>query len=304
MGIFFALIAALFTSISNFCMRRSIDAGGSSRAYLVIQLMISFFVMLLLNPVRTGNFDWQWSVTGLGLVGGILFGFLMWSIGKTLEKGPPGLSFAILNTSTVIPAIFMAILFGASFGHPYSFWNGLGSILVVSGLFWAAGAAEKNPQKAIWATFAIVMFAIHILFLVYLQWWALLLKPDHGFSSLLSISIDPTKVQWFMPAIFFVGTLMQGVVYLSQEKRWPNKSEMFYGVLGGITNAVCTFFLILAPQKAAAWENAMLFPIFSVSIIILCNIWAQLLYKERVNWKANAVCLAGLLIGTISWSAF
>ncbi len=86
--------------------------------------------------------------------------------------------------------------------------------------------------------------------------------------------------------------------------RFPKGVEIYYGIAGGVANGACTFFLILAPQVATAWENAMIFPIFSVGIIIICNAWAQALYQERVNWWANLVCLVGLVIGTVAWDVF
>lgn len=304
MGIFLVLLAGLFASIANFCMRKSIDAGGSSKGYLVVQLAFSFFVMVLLNPVRTENYTWDWQAVGLGLIGGIFFGLLMWGLGKTLEKGPPGLSFAILNSATVIPAIVLVLLFGYAYGHSYSIWNGIGSLLVVAGLFWAGWSAEDNIHKKAWKNYALLMFAAHALFLVYLQWWAMVLRPELPLSSLLPFHIDPTRVAWFMPAVLFVGAIVQLGIYIYKVGKMPKKSEVFWGILGGITNGACTFFLILAPQKATPSENAMLFPIFSVAIIIICNIWAQALYSEKVNWKANFICLAGLLIGSIAWHQF
>lgn len=303
MGIFFALLAALLASISNFCLRRSIDSGGSSKAYLVVQLTFSFFVMIALNPIRTQDFAWSTPAVILGLFGGILFGLLMWGLGRALEKGPPGLTFAVLNTSSVMPAIVMALLFGSLFGHPYTLANGLGSLLVVAGLFWAGSSSEKNPHKALWIFYAALIFVVHTIFLVFLQWWALVLKPALPHSLFLPFHLTAEKIQWFMPAIFFVGALIQWSIYLYTRHRFPKGAEITYGILGGIANGACTFFLILAPQVATAWENAMIFPIFAVGIILICNSWAQILYKEKINWWANLLALIGLVIGTVAWQS-
>lgn len=301
MGILFAIFAAALASISNFCMRRSIDAGGSSKAYLVVQLSFSFLVMILLNPVRTGDYGWNNAAVGLGLIGGVIFGLLMWGLGKTLEKGPPGLSFAILNTSSVAPAIALALLFGAALGHPYTLSNAIGSAFVVIGLFWAGWTSEENPHKAIWIFYAVLIFAAHTLFLVFLQWWAMILKPGLPKTLLVPFHIEAENIQWFMPSIVFVGALFQWIVYFVKRHRMPKGAEVYYGILGGIANGACTFFLILAPQVASSWENAMIFPIFSVGIILICNAWAQAIYKEPVNWWANALCVIGLVIGTVAW---
>ncbi len=303
MGIVFAILAALLASLSNFSLRRSIDAGGSSKAYLVVQLTFSFIVMVFLNPVRTGDYEWDTLAVSMGLVGGLIFGFLMWGLGKTLEKGPPGLSFAILNTSSVMPAIVLSVLFGALFHHPYNLANGMGSLLVVIGLVWAGWTSASNPNKSMWIFFATFIFAIHTLFLVFLQWWAMLLKPGLPSSSLLPFDLTTAHIQWFMPAIFFVGALIQWIIYLTSRHRFPKGAEIYYGILGGVANGACTFFLIRAPQVSNAWENAMIFPIFSVGIILICNGWAQWLYKEKVNWKANFLSLAGLVVGTVAWQS-
>ncbi|MCH9608666.1 MAG: hypothetical protein S4CHLAM45_12470 [Chlamydiales bacterium] len=303
MGIIFVLLAGLFASISNYCMRRSIDAGGSSRAYLMIQLSFSFLIMILLNPLRMHDFGWSNTVVSLGLLGGLLLGAFMWGLGKSLEKGPPGLTLAIVNTSSVAPAIVLAVLFGLQFGHSYTLWNGVGTLLVVFGILWAGWTSVKTKSWKSWTFFSTYNFILHTLFLVYLQWWAMLLNTDLPLKKLLPFHIETTHIHWFMPAIFFMAAFFQWWVYLSTERRIPKRSEFLYGLLGGVTNGSCAFFLIKAPQVASSWQNAMLFPIYSVSIIVCCNLWSQAFYKEKVNWKANSLCMGGLVIGTVLWSS-
>ena len=301
MGILFAFLAGLLASSSNYCMRRSIDSGGSSSAYLVIQLTFSFLVMILLNPVRMHEFGWDNTVLTLGLIGGLLLGAFMWGLGKSLEKGPAGLTLAIVNASSIVPALVLTLLFGFKYGHSYTLYNALGSVLVVIGIFWAGWTREKNSQSKSWPLYSIFVFVIHASYLVYLAWWAMLLTSDLPLGKLLPFHIQTSHIQWFMPAVFFMAALFQWGAFLKGEKQIPKKSEIIYGFLGGITNGTCAFFLIKAPQVATSWQNAMLFPIFSVAIIISCNIWSQAIYKEKVNWKANALCITGLAIGTIVW---
>ena len=301
MGLLFAFFAALLAAVSNLLMRRSIDKGGSSRGYLVVQLSFSFLVMILLNPVRTMDFAPNLPSILLGLLGGVLLGAVMWSLGKSLETGPPGLSLAIINASSIMPAIMLVMLFGAQYGHGYSLMNGLGSLFVVIGILWAGWTRDANESKKAWVIFVTAVFVFHTFYLIYLQWWAMVLSPDLPLSKLLPFHMEPLHIAWFMPAIFFSAAIFQWVVYLRQEKSRPKRAEVSFGLLGGVTNGLCAFFLIMAPQVAKPWENAMLFPIFSVGIILICNIWAKMLYGEKVNWLANSVCIGGLLVGTISW---
>lgn len=303
MGIQLILVASLFIALSNYCMRRSIDAGGSSKGFLMIQLFLVFIVAVLLNPVRSGDYHWSSCMAGFGIAGGVVLALMMASLGRSLELGPPGLTFAALNASTVMPIILMVLFFGASFGYKYTLWNGIGSILVVIGLFWAGWKTSQNTQKSNWITFVTAAFFLHVLFLVFLSWRALFINYPGENGLFLSFDMDDAKSQWFMPTVFFVAFLFQFVVYLVAEKRIPKKGEFFYGILGGIANGVGTFFMIRATEASTPVEHAIIYPLFAVTIIILCNIWGQWLYKEQVNWKANALCVFGILIGSIDWSA-
>ena len=158
MGIELMIIASLFVAASNFCMRRSIDSGGSSKAFLMIQLTLVFFVAVLLNPVRTGDYTLCPCMIYFGLAGGIILAVMMICLGKSLETGPPGLTFAALNSSTVMPMLLMVLLFGARFGYIYTGFNALGSLLVVLGLFWAGWGARGLEKKMRWASFVIGAF--------------------------------------------------------------------------------------------------------------------------------------------------
>lgn len=303
MGILFVLISGLLAATSNYFLRRSIDAGGSAKAYLVVQLSISFCLMIFLNPMRMHDFGWNNTVCTLGLFGGLILGVFMWGLGKNLEKGPPGLTLAIVNTSSIMPALILFLLFGLTYGHGYTLWNGVGSLLVVAGIFWAGWTSVKNANWKSWTYFSAMSFSLHTLFLVYLQWWAMLLAIDLPLGRLLPFHIETAHIHWFMPAVFFMAAAIQWVIYLKQGSSMPNKSELLYGIFGGIANGLCGFFLIKAPQVVSTWQNAMLFPIYSVSIILFCNLWSQLIYKERVNWAANTLCVSGLIVGTVVWSS-
>jgi len=301
LGIQLILIAGLFVAGSNFCMRRSIDAGGTTKAFLMIQLFIVFLVAILLNPVRSGNFEWSSSMAVFGFAGGLILAFMMASLGKALESGPPGLTFAALNASTVMPSMMMALFFGGAFGYIYTLWNGVGSLLVVIGLFWAGWQAAKSEQKANWVAFVAGAFLLHVLFLIFLSWRALFIHFPNAEDLLFSFTPQDMETQWFMPMVFLAAFVVQSFIFAKAERRFPNQKEAIYGVSGGIANGIGTFFMIRATEVATPLEHAMIYPVFSIAIILLCNMWGKWLYQEQVNWKANAVCVIGILVGTLDW---
>ncbi len=302
MGIQLILVASLFVAVSNLFFRRSIDSGGTSKAFLMIQLFLTFIVAIFLNPVRTGNYTWSYPMAAFGLSGGIVLGAMMAVLGKALETGPAGLTFAILNSSTVMPMIIMVLFFGSAFGYVYTTSNGIGSILVILGLFWAGWGTLKSKKMIKWASFAFAAFLLHVIFLVFMQWRALFLNFPGENGLLLSFATEDIANEWFMPMIFLSAFIFQAVIYVTSIKRLPNRQEVLYGILGGITNGIGTFFLIRATEVSTSFEHALIFPLFSVTIILLCNVWGHFLYKEKVNWKANAFCVLGLLVGTLNWS--
>lgn len=304
MGIQLILISALFIALSNYCMRKSIDAGGSSKGFLMIQLFLVFGVAILLNPIRSGDFHWSNCMAAFGVAGGVVLALMMASLGRALESGPPGLTFAALNASTVMPLVLMVMFFGASFGYIYTLWNGIGSLLVVGGLFWAGWQASLNEQKSRWITYITAAFFLHVLFLVFLSWRALFINFPGQTGLFLSFDMDDAKSQWFMPIVFFVAFIFQLAFYMAAEKKMPKKEEFIYGGIGGIVNGIGTFFMIRATEVSTPIEHAMIYPLWAVAIIILCNFWGRWFYKEQVNWKANALCVFGILIGSIDWKAF
>ena len=267
----------------------------------MIQLFIVFLVAIVLGPVRSGDYHWSHCMASFGIAGGIVLALMMASLGRSLELGPPGLTFAALNSSTVMPSVLMVLLFGASFGYHYTLWNGIGSFLVVAGLFWAGMRTSRSEQKSAWVMFVTAAFFLHVLFLVFLSWRALFINFPGQTGLFLSFDMDDARCQWFMPMVFCAAFLIQTAIYLFAEKRVPKKGEVLYGLIGGVANGVGTFFMIRATEVSTSFEHATIYPLFAVTIIILCNIWGRWLYKEKVNWKANALCVLGILVATLDW---
>ncbi len=304
MALWLAFSGALLCGISNLFMRKSLDAGGSTKGFLVFNEAFSFFIAVLLGPVRSGVYGWSNAIALTGLIAGVFLGVMMWAIGKAVEKGPPGLTIAVLNASTLVPALIMVALFGTAFGHTYQSWNAFGSLIVLIGLFWAGWQTTQGyRERKTWFLLAMIAFWCHTLFLVILQWRALLIRTDLPTSGLLPFFVDPQSAEWFMPMIFVSATLILAYVFWSRERRAPQKTEVVYGLYGGICNGACTYFLMRAAQLATPWENAVTFPLFAVSLIMVCNLWGKILYKENVHWRAMALCVGGLFVGTLNWSS-
>lgn len=301
MAIFLMFIASVFVSLANYSMRRSIDSGGTTKVFLVFQMTTAFIVAIFLNPIRTGRYEINLPILLLGAFSGLVLATFLFSLGRALEKGPPGFTFSILNASTVVPGIAMAFLFGSLMGFPYTAWHGIGSILVVAGLFWAGKGLDGLQDKKGWSLFALSMFSLHALLLIIFQWRALLLNSAHPEQIFSSFTGETIQSQWFMPSMFLTSAIFQLILFLRFERRAPFQKEILYGVVGGVANSLCTYFMIWSTEVANPLENAVIFPIFSVVTIIFSNLWGQKLYQEKVNWRACQLCAFGLIVGTVDW---
>lgn len=300
MGLVFVLIAALLAAFCNLLLKMSIRSGGSSQGYLAVQVTFTFLVMIFLEPARAHNFHIHLPVIVIGMIGGLILGFFFWAFGRALETGSASVTIAALNATSLVPGFVLAGGFGVAFGHILTGCHLWGTALVLLGVLWAGRASVTHTMHRGWYTFLIVMFLCHSLYLIFLQWWAMLLNPHLPPHRLLP-SLHSDDIYWFMPSIFFVAALFQIGILIQKERKWPSRQEMLFGLWGGIANGVCSYFLILAPQVAAPWENALLFPTFSVGIILLCNGWSHWLYREHVHWKACTLSIIGIFVGALSW---
>ncbi len=297
------LFAGAFISLSNLFMRKSIDQGGTTKGFLIFQMGMAFFVACLLNPVKTGHYSINLPIVSLGALAGLILVSMLFFLGKSLERGPSGLTFSILNGATVMPAIAMALLFGSSYGFPYTVWHAMGSLLVIWGLFLGGRGLAGLRDKKGWISFCLAMFSLHVLLLVLFQYRALLLNLSRPEELLSFFNSELIQSQWFTPAMFATASFIQIILFFSSEKRAPRRLEIYYGVLGGVMNGLCTYCMIRSTEIASPLENAVIFPIFSVMTIVLSNLWSQRLYQEKVNWRACQFCVFGLVIGTVDWKA-
>ena len=301
MGLLLAFIASVFISASNYFMRRSIDAGGTVKIFLIIQMCVGFLVAVLIGPVAGHFFSFNPSIAFLGIGTGFLLAVMLYFLGKALETGPAGFTFSIVSAATIVPGIVMASVFGVSLGFDYTVWHGLGSLLVLLGIFWGGKGLAGIQNRFKWILFLTIIFSLHVSILVIYQWRAVLMNlvnPEAYFSF---FTAEQIKSLWFNPMLYFGTALGLVILYFKEGFRLPKKEEWNFGVIGGILHSSSTYFLIKGTEVATGMENVIIFPLFSVGIIVLSNLWSQKIYQEKINWRACQVCAFGILIGTVDW---
>ena len=145
------------------------------------------------------------------------------------------------------------------------------------------------------------MFSLHVALLVLFQWRALLLNLPNPETLSRLFTAKTIQSQWFTPFMFLSACFVQTFFFLYYERRKIRFREATYGLLGGLANGTGTYFMIRSTEVAGPFENAIIFPLFSVTIIALSNLWSERLYHEKVNWRACQYCAFGLILGMVDW---
>jgi hypothetical protein len=161
----------------------------------------------------------------------------------------------------------------------------------VLGLFWATKKEFKGNLNRQWLFFILMASLFQLTFLVLNQLHLPVMK---------SLGLKAEENLMFIPIVYGTVAVTYLIFYLFTDRSSSIKKEIKWGVLGGSLNGICTLFFIKSIHVANPFENTLIFPIFTVSLIVFCNIWGRLIYNERVNWAANGLCLTGICISAVT----
>jgi hypothetical protein len=291
------ILSGFLGAMSNLCMRHSVADGKTAPSFFIFQLFFTCLVTILLYPIRTECYTCNLPIIVFGIAAGLFLGSMKWMLGKALQTGPAGLTFAAVNAAAVIPAIVITLTAGSVLNLQLNQVDYAGYLLVLLGLFWAGWDRSSQAGSLEWIAFAFFAFSAHLFFLLVTQYRTLI--AGNYFATLDSRwmpSPENMASDWFVPIVFAAACLMHTLIYSYSEKKLPSPKEAAWGTLAGLLNGLCAFLYIYALEIASLHETTYIFAVFSIALIIFCNLWGQRIYRENINWKANAICLAGIWI--------
>lgn len=299
-GLLITFLASSFCSVANFFIRKNLNDQGSPQGYFLASFALSLLASMGMNFSKILHVPISIPMLLTGCIAGCLIVLMMNLTAAALTRGPAGLTFAFQTSGSVFPAAILFLLFGTAFGFTLTSFMLGGFCLIIAGLFWAAWPShtETSRWKKGWLFYALSIFTIHLLLLVLIQWRCLAFTPGPS-SPFILFHCSPEQDVWFMPGLFGIAFLLQ-VILSIRAKHWPTSKEILYGSLGGISNGLGTHCLLLATIFASSLLKGILFPLFTIGIIMICNLWSFLLYSEKVNWRANILCSAGILLASFS----
>jgi hypothetical protein len=291
-------LASVSASLSSLALSKTLYRGTSVGGYLSVYFLSGFLISSFLNGMVFSHIPMNCPMTLLGIAVGFLISILMFVMGKALQNGPSGLTFSFQNSGAILSPLLLAFIFKKPFGFSLSFENCIGMILVILGLFWAAVGHAKMSVRKTWIAYALVTFIVQGLILSIFQWRCLLFQEDLPAHVLIPFSCPSSADLWFMPALFFSAWVCQALCFSYSERRLPSFPEIVGGSFGGIANGLSTFLLLKATRFASLEEKTMLFPFFTVIVVLLCNLYGRIFFHEKIKWKANALAVLGIFIGT------
>lgn len=294
----FSFLAAGSGALNNYFYRRSTDDSSSPNAFLFTFYAVSLLSAFALNPSIFSQ-AWNFVPFMIGGFAGLLNVVLMILISNALQTGSSGLTFAFQNASSIFPNLILFGLFGSAFGFIVTAYQLVGMVLVLIGLFLGAGLTGEIKVSKRWILYALGCFAVQALILTIFQWRCLLFCNPPALPHFLIPTTYPENADsWFLPGFFVVALAFVTVLFLQSKDRLSS-SQIYYGSLSGVANGVSTFFLLLATKYATPMEKGIIFPLFAVGVIILCNLWGRWFYKEPINIPANATLSAGIVIASL-----
>jgi hypothetical protein len=299
--------AALCAGIANLFMRICMDAKGTPYGYLTFFYIVSLIASLLLFPIHENFDNINLKMFFVGGTAGVFNIVLMLFLLLALKVGPSGLTFAFQNSGSVLPAVLLFNVFGVAYGFELTNMMILGLLCVILGLFWGAltrGTGDQDPKHSIsgsWVFFASMAFLIQGLTLSVFNWRCLLFMDNLPENAMIPFRCSQTDDMWFMPGMFFFACVVQIALFVFTERRLPRKEEILYGTCSGVFNGLSTYLLLLASIYATPTEKGLIFPFFAVAVIMICGLWSQILYKEKINWYAGGLCGLGVFFGTVKF---
>lgn len=286
-----ALLASIFTTLSSLFFRKNADRAilRSPSAYL---LFFYFFALVASFVFTKGiwNTPVNFIILAIGACVGVFSSTVMFLTSRALSKGPAALTFAFQNASAIFPGLILFFFLGSDFGFSCSYMQLAGMCLVLTGLFLGAKreAETQSEVSSDWIKYALACFLVQIFALTFIQGRCILFEG-------VDFKVSPEDDVWFMPGQFGAAFLIQLWLCL-KNKQGVELREMAYGSLAGAANFSSNSLLLLATKFALPIEKSILFPLFAVSSMILCNVWANRLYKESFNLRTNAICSLGILM--------
>ena len=280
----YLLLSIFFSS----CLPLLLRAFASWRVSVVLAITLNYLVCVVVGSV----FSLESEVTALfrihawtplAVVQGAFLAGNFYLLAFTAQRS--GVSIAALSSrlSVAIPVVLAIPLYG----DRLSIINGLGVLGALVALVLASalkpGPAGMRRERSAWLP-GVVFFSFGLQF-------ALLKFVQHFF-------LTRDQHHDYLTVSFFFALLVS-LCLLTVTHRPAGSIDRLRSVLGGLTLGACNYcalFTLTRVLSVDGWQSAMIFPTYSVGVVLVSTLGAVVLFAESISRRH----LAGIGIGLVS----
>ena len=225
--------------------------------YLVVAATLSAFLLL------TGQFTFSDAAIKTGIITGIVFISSLSLMTRVLDFVAVGAVLTAFRISIAVPVVLGIWLWGEQLDL-----SQVGGIVLTLAalLLMTSGAGRSNHLTGI-KTFGLLM--------------AVFLIQGGSHSCLRSVhytGLDNEFVQVILLTGATAGTI--GTIFIALNRRLPRRPELVMGATIGFYNAVVLCIVMITLSKM---PGTLFFPIMGCSVVLLDNLTAHFVWKERLN---------------------
>jgi drug/metabolite transporter (DMT)-like permease len=280
----YLLLSILFSS----CLPLLLRAFASWRVSLVMAITLNYLVCVVVGAIfsleREAS-EWvrihSWTLPAV-LQGAFLAGNF-YLLAFTAQRSGVSISALSSRLSVAIPVVLAIPLYG----DRLSVINGLGVLgaLVALGLASAVStepAAQRRVRSAGLPVVVFFSFGLQFALLKFVQHFLLVRNQHHD----------------YLAASFFFALLVS-LCLLMVTHHPAGSIDRTRSLLGGLTLGACNYCALFSLTRVLSvdgWQSAMIFPTYSVGVVVVSTVGAMVLFAERISGRH----MVGIGIGLVS----
>jgi drug/metabolite transporter (DMT)-like permease len=264
----------VFIQLFKFSQRKGYHAPiVVATNYLVVAVTLSAFLLL------RGEFTFSDGAIRTGLMTGIVFISSLSIMTRVMDSVAVGAVLTAFRISIVVPIVLGVCVWG----EPLALEQVGGILLTLAALLLMTSGAGRSKTLTGIKTFGLLM--------------AVFLVQGGSHSCLRSVhytGLDNEFVQVILLTGATAGTI--GAIFVALNIRVPRRPELAMGATIGFYNAVVLCIVMIALSKM---PGTLFFPIMGCSVVVLDNLAAHFVWKERLNRLAGVgvgVAVLGIVL--------
>lgn len=272
----FLFLALLFSAVLALVLKY-LNTGSPYGVYFVnyITCALLAFVTLENKVLYSGDMTPCW----LGAITGLIYLASLSANGYSIHKNGAILSSVFTRLGVLVPILLSVTLFGE---RP-TLLQGAGVMLAVAAAVVMNGLPHKTADSG-------RENKVYLLPLVL----TLLLNGTADAMSKVFNQLGRRQDDGLFMFYIFLFAGLATLVLLSRERRPLTKRDVFFGILAGMPNFLSSRLLLAALAELPAF---LVYPSYSVGVILVISIASFFLFRERLNGRQMAA--AGMILGAL-----